>query len=114
MNLTDSYKLIKSSIQSISNIELVPTSAETSDSYQCQVNIDYQERTRHDILAALPKTSAPLAVPDCCPICLIQFKPTSKLQHGRRCQHMFHSKCLVQWLSDETRECLCPICRRLL
>jgi len=114
MNLSDSYKLVKNGIQSVSIIELIPNSESidsVSNNYQCQVNIHYQEQTRQNILAALPSTQTR---DDCCPICLVEFKTTHKLKRGRRCRHSFHSKCIKAWLNDESREFICPICRRPL
>lgn len=42
--------------------------------------------------------------------------PTSTIQLGV-CQHVFHERCLVKWLQDQTSRFLhgnCPMCRRML
>ena len=115
MNLENSYKLVKGSLDNISNIELIPTTIDSANVFQCQVNIDYQEKSRQFILNALPTTSpitTTAQTKELCPICLDKFKTTDELMHGRRCQHLFHQTCLKNWLQDEKRKCLCPICQQ--
>jgi len=48
-----------------------------------------------------------------CSICLDNFTSHQKLSWSRtsRCQHVFHSECLLPWLMDHDD---CPICRSLL
>lgn len=112
MNLSDSYKLVKNGIQSISNIELInnQTNITSSNNVQYQVNIYYQELSRKNIIKNLPCRTTTQTTDDCCPICLTELNNT-KLKHGRRCSHLFHNKCLNKWLQDETRQFNCPICR---
>eukprot|EP00804_Cyclotella_cryptica_P024995 CCRYP_015936-RF/>CCRYP_015936-RF protein AED:0.42 eAED:0.44 QI:0/0/0.5/1/0/0/2/275/118 len=44
----------------------------------------------------------------CCPICINEFSSGDVLKILPRCQHAFHSKCIIQWLT-ECKDC-CPIC----
>ncbi len=121
MNLENSYKLVKSSISNISNIEMIPTTNDTANIFQCQVNIDYQEKSRQSILNCLPTNQTThwsidptILIKETCPICLDKFTTKSHIMHGRRCQHLFHKTCLDNWLKDESRKCLCPICQQAL
>jgi len=107
MNIEDSTKLVKTAMQAISHIELVPQQAK--DSYR--VDIYYDEQNRRDILRKLSRHLSTTSE-ETCPICLDTFKPNTSIQHGRRCQHLFHTECLTEWLKDESKECFCPICRQ--
>jgi len=42
----------------------------------------------------------------CCPICLNEFEGTVII--GKYCSHVFHSKCLLDWLQLQD---ICPCCR---
>ena len=44
---------------------------------------------------------------DECVICLENFKKREKLMKSP-CSHIFHSKCLIEWLKNKT---ICPICK---
>jgi len=48
---------------------------------------------------------------ECCAICLVPYEPRCEVMTATKnvsCRHMFHSKCLMEWLQDNE---LCPYCR---
>lgn len=48
-----------------------------------------------------------------CPICIHEIEPGDRIVDlENTCSHRFHSQCLFQWLSTQTRDC--PYCRRTI
>ena len=46
---------------------------------------------------------------DNCAICIDEFKQSEDVRLLYSCRHVFHVKCVDQWLTDNTT---CPICRQ--
>jgi hypothetical protein len=46
---------------------------------------------------------------DVCPICLGGYKEGNMLFASKHCAHIFHSDCILEWLTNRREDC--PICR---
>lgn len=74
------------------------------------------ETTRSAIARA--RTGVVRTVPGFCTICLSGYTPGSDIvwSSNRQCEHVFHTDCMVQWLTKQQRPGtegpICPCCRR--
>ena len=48
-----------------------------------------------------------------CPICLAQFDKEEKIVNSP-CHHLFHFKCIYEWISKSLINSKCPICNFIL
>ena len=46
-----------------------------------------------------------------CAICFCEFEETQSIRK-LRCNHMFHAKCIDQWLMNHTNKC--PLCNHVI
>lgn len=63
--------------------------------------------------AATDKSPLQRTFPDCCSICLSQYKPGDELVWSSNpiCPHAFHKDCIEKWLMKVRYEAICPCCR---
>ena len=109
MNLSDAIPLIAKGIKSLLEINVIQEES-TENTEKMTIILDYQERSREDILQDLPITKESEKPDEKCPICWDH--PNGYMQRGRRCRHYFHRECLQEWLQDESREMICPLCQQ--
>jgi len=55
------------------------------------------------------ETSSRFVSSSCCSICLDEFRPGEVLRLLPRCQHAFHTECILPWLTE--RQGCCPMCK---
>jgi len=55
------------------------------------------------------ETSGRFVSSSCCSICLDEFRPGEVLRLLPRCQHAFHTECILPWLTE--RQGCCPMCK---
>ena len=109
MNLSEAIPLVAKGIQSLLEINMIQEES-TENFEKMTVTLDFQERSRQEILKDLPITEELEKPNDKCPICWDC--PKGYMQRGRRCQHYFHKECLQEWLQDESRQMICPLCQQ--
>lgn len=46
---------------------------------------------------------------DMCSICLDEYKPSDKISKIKKCTHIYHTKCIKEWLMTSSK-LTCPLC----
>uniref|UniRef100_A0A7R9Z8X1 RING-type domain-containing protein n=1 Tax=Pseudictyota dubia TaxID=2749911 RepID=A0A7R9Z8X1_9STRA len=60
--------------------------------------------------SAADATNANVTTCTLCSICIDDFAPGEKLRQLPQCRHMFHTECILPWLTE--RSARCPLCKR--
>jgi len=99
----------------------VPTESETS-STDVIINVPGPPSEADEPLALAQSPSGPQSTPSrassdggrfvsstCCSICLEEFTPGELVRMLPRCEHIYHTECLLPWLTE--RQGCCPMCK---
>ena len=114
--VTDEEQINPSDYNHASNV----TQAESRDEYQVEsqeedvlLNTTTDESIIEPFIPISPtresETSGRFVSSSCCSICLDEFRQGEVLRLLPRCQHAFHTECILPWLTE--RQGCCPMCK---
>lgn len=66
---------------------------------------DAPEKSRLDNASCSRKTEQ-----SCCAICINDFRTGERVKNLPSCHHLFHSKCIIHWLTEYNNSC--PLCTK--
>ena len=115
MNLENATKTVSKGLQSLQDSELI-IEEDLVNQFQGKINLNFQERTPEEIVEDLPTKIVPRGTSktDRCPICWSNFEIGEELKNGKKCNHLFHTGCLMNWLRIDASNMTCPYCRNIV
>lgn len=114
MNFSNTIAIVSHGLKSIQETNYI-LGESSKDELKMTFTIDFEEKTKEQIIDDLPKKSNNVINnedDEKCPICWDKLE--GELQKGRKCQHYFHQECLQEWLKRPQQSLICPLCQQNL